>query len=501
MPIANDALTSVSQQDQPSGSVSEVARMALKLGVTAFGGPAAHVAMLREEIVTRRAWMTDAFFLDLLAATNLIPGPNSTEMVIHAGFHRAGLRGLLAAGACFILPAALITLGFAWVYEQYGTTPQLESFLYGVKPVVIAVVVHAIWGLGRTIANQVPLVAVSVIAFPLSLAGVNELAVLFGLGIAVMAARVLSARGAGSLLLITPATRDLLHRAPELATALAAAAEPYSPVRLFLNFLKIGATLYGTGYVLLPFMQQDFVETLGWLTEQQLLDAVAVGQFTPGPVFTTATFVGYLIGGWGGATLATIGIFLPAFFLVGFTHPFVPKLRSSQWAAAFFGRCERRRRRHDGLSDRGTRASGARRFDDHRSCRTRGPSPHPLPSQFGLADCRGRCAGSTLAANRILIDRQLSRALFIELWITVATGKVLFPGSIWIDMHPPARLASVLSPGLCAVRERLLRQEGAHAPRFPQVGEARRNSCGFRVDHPGIEYRHRGAGWESVARA
>ncbi|MGH2615749.1 MAG: chromate efflux transporter [Thermomicrobiales bacterium] len=316
-------------------STLEVAQLALKLGLTAFGGPAAHIAMLRDEIVTRRQWMTDAYFLDLLAATNLIPGPNSTEMVIHSGYHRAGRPGLVAAGACFILPAALITLAFAWVYGQYGTTPQLESFLYGVKPVVIAVIVQAIWGLGRTIANQLPLLAVALIAFVLSLAGVNELVVLLGLGVAVMALRVVSEHRHVDVLIALPALNEPLQRTPDLAPLLAAAVEPYSPLRLFLEFLKIGATLYGSGYVLLSFLQQDFVENLGWLTEQQLLDAVAVGQFTPGPVFTTATFVGYLVGGWGGAALATIGIFVPAFMLVGVTHPLVPKLRNSPWTAGF----------------------------------------------------------------------------------------------------------------------------------------------------------------------
>src|SRR5918993_2520967 len=183
-----DSVTQKREQPRLTGSITEVVRLSLKLGLTAFGRPAAHIAMLRDEIVNRRGWMTDAYFLDLLAATNLIPGPNSTEMVIHAGYHRAGWRGLIAGGAFFILPAALITLGFAWVYERYGTTPQLESFLYGVKPVVIAVIVQAIWGLGRTIANQLPLLVVTAIAFTLSLAGVNELFVLIGLGVVVMAA-------------------------------------------------------------------------------------------------------------------------------------------------------------------------------------------------------------------------------------------------------------------------------------------------------------------------
>jgi chromate transporter len=329
--------TAIQEQERKHSetSVWEVVRLALKLGLTAFGGPAAHIAMLRDEIVTRRHWMSDAYFLDLLAATNLIPGPNSTEMVIHAGYHRAGRQGLIAAGAFFILPAAFITLAFAWVYERYGTTPQLESFLYGVKPVVIAVIVQAIWGLGRTIANQLPLIAVALIAFALSLVGVNELVVLLGLGVAVMALRVYRERGNAGLLIALPAMKEPLLRTPDLAPIIAAAVEPYSPLRLFLEFLKIGATLYGTGYVLLSFLQQDFVENLGWITEQQLLDAVAVGQFTPGPVFTTATFVGYLVGGWGGAALATIGIFLPAFVFVGLTYPLVPKLRDSPWTAGF----------------------------------------------------------------------------------------------------------------------------------------------------------------------
>ena len=323
------------EQGRFSGSVVEVVTLALKLGLTAFGGPAAHVAMLRDEIVTRRRWMSDSYFLDLLAASNLIPGPNSTEMVIHAGYHRAGWRGLLAGGLFFILPAALITLAFAWVYERYGTTPQLESFLYGVKPVVIAVIVQAIWGLGRSIASQLPLLGVSLIALALSLLGLNELVVLIGFGVAVMVARVVTERGVAGFLFFVEVPQGLLHRSPELAPALAAAVEPYSPIRLFLELLKTGATLYGTGYVLLSFLQQDFVENLGWLTEQQLLDAVAVGQFTPGPVFTTATFVGYLVGGWGGAALATAGIFLTAFVLGGLTHSLVPKLRSSRWASGF----------------------------------------------------------------------------------------------------------------------------------------------------------------------
>jgi chromate transporter len=229
----------------------------------------------------------------------------------------------------------LLTLAFAWVYERYGTTPQLESFLYGVKPVVIAVVVQAIWGLGAAISGQRLLLVVSGLAFALAITGFDELAVLLGFGVAVMAVSVVSASRGGSLLLVLPSAQDAIRRNVELASVFAAAVETYSPQTLFLQFLKIGATLYGGGYVLLSFLQEDFVEQLGWLTEQQLLDAVAVGQFTPGPLFATATFVGYLVGGWGGAALATVGIFLPSFVLVALTHPFIPRLRSSPWTAGF----------------------------------------------------------------------------------------------------------------------------------------------------------------------
>ena len=328
---------SIEHSDAPheGGTIAEVAQVAVKLGLTAFGGPAAHIAMLREEVVSRRGWMSDAYFLDLLAAANLIPGPNSTEMVMHSGHYRAGWRGLVVGGALFILPAAAITLSFAWVYQRYGTTPQLESVLYGIKPVVIAVILQAIWGLGRAVASDPPLVIVSGLALALSLAGVNELAVLLGLGVAMMLFRGLARSERLGPLGLLPTLSGLGPHVSAYIPIVATAGEPYSPLRLFLEFLKIGGTLYGSGYVLISFIQQDFVETLGWLTEQQLIDAVAVGQFTPGPVFTTATFVGYLVGGWSGAALATIGIFLPAFVLVGFTHPLLPRLRSSVWTKGF----------------------------------------------------------------------------------------------------------------------------------------------------------------------
>jgi chromate transporter len=286
--------------------------VALRLGTTAFGGPAVHIAMLREEVVTRRRWMSDDDFVDLLGATNLIPGPNSTEMVMHAGFVRAGWLGFLTGGVLFILPAATIVLAFAWAYVTWGTTPAAEWMLYGIKPVIIAVVLQAIWGLLRTAVKSVGLAIIAVAAFVLYLAGVNELAVLFGAGALVFAWR-------------------LARRIPR-ATPLALIAVPELSM-VFLIFLKIGSVLYGSGYVLLAFLSSELVSR-GWLTNEQLLDAIAVGQFTPGPLFTSATFIGYVIGGWWGAALATIGIFLPSFVFVAITNPLIPRIRRSPTLAA-----------------------------------------------------------------------------------------------------------------------------------------------------------------------
>jgi len=315
-------------------ALAEVAQVALKLGFTAFGGPAAHIAMLREEVVTRRGWLSDAYFLDLVGATNLIPGPNSTEMVIHIGYLRAGWRGLIVAGTLFILPAAAMVLALAWAYVQYGSTPAAESLLYGIKPVIIAVVVQALWGLGRTAVKGPFLLTVGIAAAALYLAGFNELAILFGGAVLVLLAHVIarSLSGNPGVGLVLPFGAMTMPALPALIIQSAVA--PVSLTTLFLTFLKIGAVLYGSGYVLLAFLRNDFVERLGWLTDQQLLDAVAVGQFTPGPVFTTATFVGYLVAGLPGAVLATIGIFLPSFFFVALLHPLVPRLRRYPWTAA-----------------------------------------------------------------------------------------------------------------------------------------------------------------------
>jgi len=316
----------------PEGPLREVAAVFLRLGAIAFGGPAAHIAMMRDEVVRRRQWLTEEEFLDLLGATNLIPGPNSTEMAIHLGYRRARWPGLLVAGACFILPAALIVLALAWAYVQFGTTPQAGSVLYGVKPVVIAIILQALWSLGRAAVRTPLLAAIGLGVLSLYLAGVGEIALLFGTGFLVMA---LAAVGPLRRLLAVLAA-VLVLAAPALGRAAAAAADvPVSLRKLFLIFLKIGSVLYGSGYVLLAFLRRDFVEGLGWLSDRQLLDAVAVGQFTPGPVFTTATFVGYIVGSWPGALLATLGIFLPSFIFVAASHPFVARLRRSRLAGGF----------------------------------------------------------------------------------------------------------------------------------------------------------------------
>ncbi len=312
------------------GAAAEVALLALRLGFTAFGGPAAHIAMLRDEVVTRRKWVTDEHFLDLLGATNLIPGPNSTEMVIHIGQVRAGWRGMIAAGVCFILPATLIVLACAWAYVAYGTLPAATWLLYGIKPVIIAIVAQALWGLARTAVKGAFLAAVGAGVLALYLLGFNELALLFGGG-----ALVMLVRNAGRLARGRHGAGALLPLGGAAPLWLAQMAAEVSLGQLFWSFLKIGAVLYGSGYVLLAFLRNEFVVRLGWLTNQQLLDAVAVGQFTPGPVFTTATFVGYTVAGLPGAALATIGIFLPSFIFVAAVNPLIPRLRRSPWMAGF----------------------------------------------------------------------------------------------------------------------------------------------------------------------
>jgi chromate transporter len=321
--------------DRPrnAGELSAVTALFLRLGATAFGGPAAHIAMMRDEVVNRRRWVTDQEFLDLVGATNLIPGPNSTEMAIHLGYRRAGWPGLIAAGAAFIIPAMIIVTLLAAAYVRYGSAPQAAWLLYGVKPVIMAVVVQALWGLGRAAVKDALTGAAAVAALVLYFAGINEIALLIGVGIAVALGRnVKQAMRISSLAAGVVVAGHALG-----AVAMRAAATDALPVsvsRIFLIFLKIGSVLYGSGYVLLAFLRADFVQRLGWLTDRQLLDAVAIGQFTPGPVFTTATFIGYLLAGVPGTLLGTLGIFLPAFVFVAVSQPLIPRLRRSPWTGA-----------------------------------------------------------------------------------------------------------------------------------------------------------------------
>jgi len=305
--------------------LTEVAGLFLRLGATAFGGPAAHIAMMHDEVVKRRKWLSEQEFLDLLGATNLIPGPNSTEMAIHLGLLRAGWLGLVVGGACFILPAMCIVMALAWVYVGYGATPTAAGVLEGVKPVMIAIIGKALWDLGRKAVKNRLTAGVGAAVLALTAFNVNEIALL-----ALGGAAVMLAENAGRLRSARLRCLALPLAALGLPAAGAAAAG-FSLSGLFLTFLKIGSVLYGSGYVLLAFMRADFVTRLGWLTDQQLIDAIAVGQVTPGPVFTTATFVGYVLGGFPGGLAATLGIFLPSFVFVALVHRAIPKLRSSVW--------------------------------------------------------------------------------------------------------------------------------------------------------------------------
>jgi chromate transporter len=304
--------------------VKELALVFLRLGCTAFGGPAAHVAMMEEEFVRRRAWMTREQFLDLVGAASLIPGPSSTEVAIYVGYRRAGFRGLLTAGLCFVLPAALMVTAIAWAYVRYGRLPAADGALYGIKAVIIAVVGQALVAFGRTALKTRWLVVLGAAAAIGSALGVSPVFVLLAAGLA--SAVVRAARsGDGPASLVAPGALG--------ATALALG--PSGLPKLFLVFLKLGAVVFGSGYVLLAFLRSDLVEHGHLLTESQLIDAVAVGQFTPGPVFTTATFIGYVVAGAPGAAVATIGIFLPSFVFVAASGPLIPRLRRSRQAGAF----------------------------------------------------------------------------------------------------------------------------------------------------------------------
>jgi chromate transporter len=305
-------------------AAGEIARVFLVLGATAFGGPAAHIALMHDQVVRRRQWLTPAEFTDLIAAVNLIPGPNSTELAIHVGRRHAGLAGFVLAGLCFIVPAALIVSAIAVMYVTYGRTPDARALLAGVSPVIVAVILHATLQLGATALRTAPLWIAAGAAAALSMLGVNELIVLFGAGLLFAGAapwvRTLAALVAGT--------------AGVSATAVSTAGT-VSLAALALFFLKVGSVLFGSGYVLIAFLRADLVDRWGWLTEQQLIDAVAVGQFTPGPLSTTATFIGYVLSGWPGAVVATAAMFFPSFFFVWITYPLIPRLRQSRQVGAF----------------------------------------------------------------------------------------------------------------------------------------------------------------------
>jgi chromate transporter len=337
--------------DGPSlARLRELAGLFLKLGTISFGGPAAHIALMETEVVSKRQWVTRQQFLDMVGAANLIPGPTSTELSINTGFIRAGWPGLAVAGASFILPAALITGAFAWTYVRFGALPQASSVLGGIKPAVIAVIAIAIWRLGQTAVKDFGLAALAGASLAAFFLGLNPIAILFGggiLGMLVRRARDLRSAGASSLFLVLPRriASDLrpwlgsvffpaLGIATSGTVAITTINRP-STTQIGLFFLKVGALLYGGGYVLLAFLEQGLVRQHAWLTQQQLLDAVAIGQFTPGPLLSTATFIGYMLGGARGAAVATVAIFLPSFFYVALLAPLLFRLRRSPWMAAF----------------------------------------------------------------------------------------------------------------------------------------------------------------------
>ena len=302
-------------------NLKEIAMLFLKLGSIAFGGPAAHIAMMEDEVVHKRKWMTQDHFLDLVGATNLIPGPNSTEMTMHCGYERAGWKGLFVAGICFIFPAVLITGLLAWFYQKYGQLPEVEPFIYGIKPAVIAIIVMAAYRLGKKAVKSTELAILGLATITACLLGINEIAALFGCGLLGLVLYYLK-KTPGSFNTLIPLLwlqpKDLLQ---------------IGTLKIFLTFLKVGAILYGSGYVLFAFLDTELVAS-GWLSRQSLIDAIAIGQITPGPVLSTATFIGWQLQGVTGAIAATLGIFLPSFLFVLLLNPLIPKMRKSKLVRA-----------------------------------------------------------------------------------------------------------------------------------------------------------------------
>jgi len=322
----NNQMVRIMDNEKEHVPLKEIARLFLKLGVIGFGGPAAHIALMRQEVVKKRNWISEQHFLDLIGATNLIPGPNSTEMAIHIGHEKAGWKGLIVAGLCFILPAVFLTGIFAWLYKQYGQLPGIQPFIYGIKPAIIAIILAAVFPLAKKSLKTIELGILGFAALLFALIGFNEIYVMFGAGFIALALKAIRSKrftkGINSLLPFT-----LL----KMTTCSILSAGNW---KLFLIFLKIGAILYGSGYVLFAFLDAELVTT-GLLSRQQLIDAIAVGQFTPGPVFSSVTFIGYQINGWTGALVSTIAIFLPSFVFVALLNPLVRKMRNSLLFSSF----------------------------------------------------------------------------------------------------------------------------------------------------------------------
>ena len=327
-----EKVTETIKQDSTPARLWEMAKLFFRIGATAFGGPASLIAMMYDETVLRRKWLTDQEFLDMIGATNLIPGSNSTEMAIHLGYKRAGRWGMLVGGVSFFLPAFLVVLVLAWAYVRFEKIPEVGLLLYGIKPVVVAVIFKALLGLGQKAINGKLLAVIAAGVLGLYFMGVNEILLLFAGALLYMLISNIQAvqkTVAGALFLAPFAGLKALSVSTAVATV------PFSLQLLFLTFLKIGAVLYGSGYVLLAFLRADFVVRLGWLTEQQLLDAIAIGQLNPGPFFSTATFIGYFLSGYPGAVIATVGILLPSFILSILTSPLIPRIRDSKWVSSF----------------------------------------------------------------------------------------------------------------------------------------------------------------------
>lgn len=306
-------------------NLKEIAKVFVKLGIIGFGGPAAHIAMMWDEVVVKRKWMSEQHFLDLLGATNLIPGPNSTEMAIHIGYDKGGFKGLVTAGLCFILPAVLITGILAYLYSLYGQLPEVQPFIYGIKPAIIAIILAAIYPLAKQSVKSINLALIGIAVLFAAVFGVNEIYLMFGAGLLAFGLHTVQKRQNDSLKSIIPFI-FLQITQTTFWTGVNA--------KLFWTFLKIGSILYGSGYVLFAFLDTELVAT-GMLTRQQLMDAIAVGQFTPGPVFSSVTFIGFQINGLSGAIISTIAIFLPSFVFVALLNPLMKKLRNSKGLSTF----------------------------------------------------------------------------------------------------------------------------------------------------------------------